>query len=125
MSSNPWQAGDFSRIAPASTIVGELLCDEIPIYATQRVIDIGTGSGNAALAAARRRAWVTGVDPVAKLLDVARERAAVDHLEISWKEGTAEALPAEDKSFDVALSTFGLIFSTEPEPAVSEAARVL
>jgi len=122
---NPWEAGDFSRIAPSAMIVGELLCDEIPVYAEQRVLDIGAGTGNTAMAAAKRRAQVTAVDPVAKLLAVAHQRAAIDNLEIQWHEGTAEALPFPDHSFDLALSTFGMIFSTEPAKAVSEAARVL
>ena len=122
---NPWQAGDFSRIAPSAMIVGELMCDEIPVYAGQRVLDVGCGSGNTALAAARRRAEVTAIDPVAKLLTVAQERAAVDKLDIEWHEGSAEALPFADGSFDLVLSTFGMIFSTHPAKAVSEAARVL
>lgn len=123
--SNPWEAGDFSRIAPSAMIVGELLCDEIPVYANQRVLDIGCGSGNTAMAAARRRAVVTAVDPVPKLLAAARERAALDKYEIEWREGTAEALPFADASFDLALSTFGMIFSTDPSKSVFEAARVL
>ncbi len=106
-------------------IVGELLCDEIPVYANQHVLDIGCGTGNTAMAAARRRAVVTAVDPVPKLLASARDRAAIDKYEIDWRDGTAEALPFADASFDLALSTFGLIFSTDPAKAVSEAARVL
>jgi len=125
MSSNPWQAGDFGRIAPSTTIVGELLCDEIPVYAMQRVLDIGCGSGNTAMAAARRRAEVTAIDPVARLMEAGRERAAVEKLEIQWRQETAEALPFDDGAFDLALSTFGIIFSTDPAMAISEAARVL
>jgi ubiquinone/menaquinone biosynthesis C-methylase UbiE len=125
MSPNPWEAGDFSRIAPSSIVVGEMLCDEIPVYANQRVLDIGCGSGNTAMSAARRRAEVSAVDPVAKLLAVAQQRAAVDNLEIRWFEGSAESLPFNDAAFDLALSTFGMIFSNDPVKAVSEAARVL
>ena len=120
-----WQAGYFSRIAPSSLIIGELLCDEIPLYAGQRVLNIGCGSGNTAMAAARRRAHVTAIDPVPFLLEQAQRRAAVDQLEIDWREGSAESLPFADGSFHVALSTFGLIFSTKPNESVAEAARVL
>ncbi len=122
---NPWEAGDFSRIAPSALIVSELLCDEIPLYAGQRVLDIGCGSGNTAMAAARRRTDVTAIDPVAPLIEHAKRRATVEHLEIKWEEGTAESLPFADAAFDIALSTFGLIFSTKPNESVAEAARVL
>ena len=60
--------------------MGEVLCDAIPVYAGERVIDIGCGTGNTALAAARRRAIVAGVDSVEKLLDRARERAEFEGL---------------------------------------------
>ncbi len=125
MSSNIWAAGDFARIAPGAQIVGEILCDSIPVYAGERVIDIGCGTGNTALAAARRRAHVAGIDPIPGLLAKARERASFEGLEIDFRDGGAEAIPFGDSTFDVALSTFGLIFSEAPELSVGEAARVL
>lgn len=125
MNKNLWEAGDFSRIAPGAQIVGELLCDAVPVYAGDRVLDIGCGTGNTALAAARRRSRATGTDPVEKLLDRARQRAQFEGIEIDFHLAGAEALPFADASFDVALSTFGLIFSDDPEASVREAARVL
>ncbi|MBI4909330.1 MAG: class I SAM-dependent methyltransferase [Acidobacteria bacterium] len=122
---NPWEAGNFARIAPSSTIAGELLCDEIPLHAGQRVLDIGCGSGNTAIAAARRRAIVMGIDPVPFLLNEARNRADADRLDVEWRQGVGEFLPFPDASFDIATSTFGMIFSLQPAQAVSEAARVL
>jgi len=120
-----WQAGDFARIAAFSLLPGELICDEIPVYAGQRVIDIGCGTGNTSMSAARRRAEVTGIDPVPKLLATAQERAAVEKFVITWLEGGAESLPVPDSSFDIALSSYGMIFSAKPERSVAEAARVL
>ena len=125
MNKNLWEAGDFSRIAPGAQIVGELLCDAVPVYAGDHVLDIGCGTGNTALAAARRRAVVSGADPVEKLLNRAKERGLFEGLEIDYRLAGAEALPFPDASFDVALSTFGMIFSDDAEGSVREAARVL
>lgn len=125
MQPNLWSQGDFSKIATNSLVMSENLCDALPIYAGQTVLDIGCGSGNTAMAAARRRAIVTGVDPVPALLEAARQRAAFDQLPIQYLEGPAEALPFLDHSFDAALSTFGLIFSEDAPKAIAEASRVL
>ena len=122
---NVWTAGEFGRIAPGAIVVSELLCDAVPLYAGQRVLDIGCGTGNTAFAAARRRTQVWAVDPVPALLDRARERAAFEGLDIVIDQGSAEALPYTNAPFDVALSTFGLVFSEDREKAIAEAARVL
>ncbi len=92
--------------------------------ASQRVLDLGCGTGNAALLAAARGATVTGVDPAARLLDVARARA-IDHgLDIAFVLGEAAALPVESGSVDVLLSVFGVIFAPDPITAAAEMARV-
>ncbi len=120
-----WAEGDFSKIAVGSVIIGETLADDATVHAGQRVLDIGCGSGNAAISAARRKASVIGVEPVETSLAEARRRTAAEGLDIDYRLGSADALPVEAGSVDLALSSFGLIFCEEPEAAVSEAARVL
>jgi len=119
-----WSTGDFSRVARPTTIVGERLCESVDLRAGQRVLDIATGSGNTALAAARRYCEVTGVDFVPSLLDRARERAAAERLDIDFREADAESLPFPDASFDVILSTFGVMFAPDQARAASELLRV-
>jgi ubiquinone/menaquinone biosynthesis C-methylase UbiE len=120
-----WSAGDFSAIAASSILVGELLCESIPLRAGQRVLDVATGSGNTAMSAARRACDVVGVDFVPALLERARERVAAERLRnITFDLGDTEKLPFPDASFDVTLSTFGHMFAPDPDKAASEMARV-
>src|ERR1700722_5365079 len=119
-----WTAGDFPKMGVELSIVGELLCESVPVLAGDRVLDVGTASGNTALAAARRRAIVTGIDITPALLERARRRAAAEGLHIDFEESDATALAFEDGSFDVVMSTFGAIFAPDPEKTASEMARV-
>jgi ubiquinone/menaquinone biosynthesis C-methylase UbiE len=119
-----WASGDFARMGVELAIAGERLCETIPVYAGDRVLDVGTASGNTALAAARRRAHVTGIDLVGSLLDRARRRALAEGLDIDFQEGNAMALPFADGSFDVVTSTFGAIFAPDPDRTAAEMARV-
>ncbi len=105
-------------------IVGEQLCESIPVHAGDRVLDVGTASGNTAISAARRRAVVVGVDLVPSLLEHARKRAQAEGFEIDFQEGNAMALSFPDASFDVVLSTFGAIFAPDPHKTAAEMARV-
>jgi SAM-dependent methyltransferase len=120
-----WASGDFSAMAHSTVLVGELLCESARLHAGERVLDIATGSGNAALAAARRACETTGIDFVEQLLERARERAAAERLKIEYRYGDAEEIPFADSAFDVALSTFGAMFAPDPERAVSEMFRVV
>ena len=119
-----WTSGDFPKMGTELSIVGELLCEAVPVLAGDRVLDVGTASGNTALAAARRRAIVTGVDITPALLERAKQRAAAEGLHIDFQYGDATALTFPDGSFDVVMSTFGAIFAPDPGKTASEMARV-
>lgn len=120
-----WAAGDFSRFATTIVIVSERLCEAADLHAGQRVLDVATGSGNTAIAAARRFCDVTGADYVDALLDRGRERAAAERLSVEFVHGDAEDLPFPDDSFDVVLSTFGAMFAPNQERTAAEMVRVL
>jgi ubiquinone/menaquinone biosynthesis C-methylase UbiE len=119
-----WTAGDFPKMGVELSIAGELLCESVPVLAGDRVLDVGTASGNTALSAARRRAIVTGIDITPALLERARLRAAAEGLSIDFRQGDATALAFEDSSFDVVISTFGSIFAPDPEKTAAEMSRV-
>jgi ubiquinone/menaquinone biosynthesis C-methylase UbiE len=119
-----WPHGSSAGIAAATTIVAELLCERIDLRPDQIVLDVATGSGNGALAAARRGCEVRGVDRVPALLDRARERARAERLRAGFQLGDAEDVPFPDASFDVVLSVFGVTFAADPQQAASELLRV-
>jgi SAM-dependent methyltransferase len=84
------------------------------------VLDLGCGTGNAALCAARTGAEIVGLDPAVRLIEFARERATAERVEIDFVVGQAESLPFDDATFDVVLSVFGVIFTADPERAIGE-----
>ena len=119
-----WSSGDYAVVGTTLQIVGETLCEGAEVSAGERVLDVACGNGNAALAAARRFALVTGVDYVPSLLDRARARAAADGLPLELRDADAEALPFADGAFDVVLSTFGVMFTPDQPRAARELLRV-
>ena len=119
-----WSAGDYAVIGTTLQIVGEELCEALDIRSGQKVLDVAAGNGNASLAAARRWCNVVATDYVPALLDRARERAEAERLSIEFREADAEALPFSDESFDVVVSTFGVMFTSDQERAAAELVRV-
>ncbi|HZO69451.1 MAG TPA: methyltransferase domain-containing protein [Kribbellaceae bacterium] len=119
-----WGTGDYPRVGNTLQIIAERLVEAAGVRAGQRVLDVASGQGNAALAAARRFAESTGVDYVPDMLDQGRARAAAEYLDVTFTEGDAERLPAPDDSFDVTLSTIGVMFAPDQERAAGELVRV-
>ncbi len=119
-----WASGDYAVIGTTLQIVGETLAEAIDLRAGERVLDVAAGNGNASLAAARRFAEVTSTDYVPALLERAKARADAEGLPLTFKVADAEALPFADASFDVVLSTFGVMFTPDQARAAREMLRV-
>jgi SAM-dependent methyltransferase len=119
-----WASGDYHAVAARIQPMAERLCDAADLTAGARVLDVATGSGNAAIAAARRDCDVVGVDYVPALLQRAHTRALAEDLAIELVEGDAEALPFDDASFDAVLSVVGVMFAPDQERAAAELLRV-
>ncbi len=120
-----WATGDYGRIGVTLQIVGEELCEAAGVSAADRVLDVAAGSGNASLAAARRFADVTSTDYVPELLEQGRRRADAAGLSMLTRVADAEALPFDDGSFDVVLSTFGAMFSPDHRRTAGQLLRVI
>jgi len=120
-----WSAGDYAVVGITLQLVGERLCEAVDLRADERVIDVAAGNGNATLAAARQFAEVTSTDYVEALLERGKQRAAAERLPVTFKQADAEALPFADGCFDVALSTFGVMFAPNQETAAAELSRVV
>jgi ubiquinone/menaquinone biosynthesis C-methylase UbiE len=119
-----WAGGDFSYIAARIVLVSELLCESADLQAGWRTLDVATGSGNCALAAARRGCVAVGVDFVPALLERGRIRADAERLAVEFREADAENLPFPDASFDAVTSVFGVMFAPNHQKAAAEMLRV-
>ena len=119
-----WAAGDYAVVGTTLQIVGESLCEALDLRSGLRVLDVAAGNGNATLAAARRWCDVTSSDYVPSLLEAGRRRAEAEGHLISFQEADAENLPFADASFDVVLSTFGVMFTPDQDKAARELMRV-
>jgi SAM-dependent methyltransferase len=119
-----WASADYAAVAALIVPMAEGLAQNAGLRAGDRVLDVATGSGNAALAAARCGCEVTGIDYVPALLERARARAAAEGLVIEFAEGDAEHLAFPDASFDAVLSCLGVMFTPDQERAAAELVRV-
>jgi SAM-dependent methyltransferase len=119
-----WGMGDFNVIAIAGMASAESLVADVDPKPGQRVLDIACGSGNVALVAARRQCDVVGIDFADNLLARARKRAEADGVTVEFRQADAQELPFEDGTFDVVMSSFGVMFAPDQERAAAELLRV-
>lgn len=119
-----WASGDFSAVATTIVFAAERLVDAADLRSGSRVLDVATGSGNAAIAAARLGCRATGCDYVPDLLARGRERAAAERLDIEFVEGDAENLPFDDDCFDGVTSIYGSMFAPDYDRTAAEIVRV-
>jgi SAM-dependent methyltransferase len=120
-----WAAGNYDIVAERILSAGERLVARVGVREGEDVLDVACGTGNATIPAARAGARVIGADLTPELFDAARRYASDAGVEVDWVEADAEALPFDDESFDVVLSTFGCMFAPRHELAAREIGRVL
>jgi SAM-dependent methyltransferase len=120
-----WGVGSYESLAAQLLPAARVVVESAGLRPGERVLDLGCGTGNAALLAAEHSGEVTGVDPASRLLEIARAQAAREGKKVTFLHGEAASLPVGDSSVDVILSVFALIFVSDPGAAAAEMARVL
>ncbi len=102
-----WSTGDYDAVSRVIADLGPALVRAAGVQPGDRVLDVGAGTGNATLPAARAGGLVTALDPTPELTAVGARRALAEGLSVTWTTGVAEALPFPDAAFDVVLSCVG------------------
>ncbi len=119
-----WEIGDYRPIGRLLEPAAQTLVRRAGVTAGQRVLDVATGSGSVAVAAAREGADVVGVDITDQWFDEARRRADAAGVAVELMVGDAENLPAASATYDVVLSSFGAIFAPRHDVVSAELVRV-
>jgi SAM-dependent methyltransferase len=120
-----WGSGDYPHMVDTFLLpLGPRLVEACGITSGVRVLDVASGTGNAALPAARLGARVTASDLVPQWLDDGRRRAEAEGLDLEWVEANAEDLPFDDASYDVVISSIGVMFAVHHQTAADELVRV-
>src|SRR6185436_6663644 len=119
-----WASGDYPLMVETFLLpLGPRLVEACGIGPDMRVLDVAAGTGNASLPAAGRGATVTASDLTPELLEAGRRRAESAGLHLGWIEADAERLPFEDASFDVVISSIGVMFAPHHRSAADELVR--
>lgn len=120
-----WASGSYPTVVQDVVApLGAILVETVDVQAGQRVLDVAAGTGTSAIPAARRGAEVIATDLTPELLDVGRAAASAEGLDLTWQTADAEALPYDDATFDVVLSSIGVMFAPHHQLAADELIRV-
>jgi len=118
-----WGAGEYALIAERLEPAAQAVVDLAGVTADDRVLDVATGTGNAALRAASRGAKVVGLDFEPRLLDIAAARARSANLEVEWLQADIESAPLQTAAFSVVVSAFGVMYAPDHDAAAAALAR--
>ena len=118
-----WGVGEYALIAERLEPAANAVVDLAGVNDSDRVLDVATGTGNAALRAASRGANVVGLDFEPRLLDIARARAHSANLDVDWVQADIESAPLERAAFSVVVSAFGVMYSPDHDAAAAALAR--
>jgi SAM-dependent methyltransferase len=120
-----WASGDYPEMVETFLLpLGPRLVAACGIGPGRRVLDVASGTGNAAIPAAKTGADVVASDLTPELFEAGRARAEAEGAELEWQQADAENLPFEDASFDVVMSSIGVMFAPHHRAAADEMARV-
>ena len=120
-----WASGDYPSMVETFLLpLGPVLAEAVDAGPGVRILDVASGTGNAAIPAAERGASVVASDLTPELLAAGRMRAESKGLQLDWVEADAEHLPFEDESFDVVMSCIGVMFAPHHRAAADELVRV-
>ena len=120
-----WGVGDYALIAERLEPAARAVVDLAGVTDSDRVLDVATGTGNAALLAASRGATVVGLDFEPRLLDIARARARSANLEVEWVHADFESAPLERAAFSVVVSVFGVMYAPDHDAAAARTGSLL
>ena len=119
-----YEAGEYFALSAVLAPAAEVLVDESGVVESSRVLDVGAGDGNVALAAASRGASVVATDLSPIQVERGRARTAAEGFDVEWRVADAEELPFEDSAFSHVLSAFGVVAAPRPDVAARELVRV-
>jgi len=119
-----WMAGDYDRFSRYMETGAREFYERLQVAPGCRLLDVGCGSGQLALMAAKDGLEVTGVDIASNWVERARTRAQAEGLRVRFEEADAEALPFEEASFDVVASLIGAMFAPRPYLVAGEFVRL-